>query len=118
MLVRRPMKRVLGVIGGSGIYDIPGIEVVREERVYTPWGEPRDVLTGARAGEAELLFLPRHGKGHRLPPHGINYRANVAAMKLAGATHLVSLSAVGSMKESIEPGHVVVVDQYIDLTKR
>lgn len=112
------MSWVLGVIGGSGIYEIPGVEVLEERAVETPFGKPSDVVVRARHEGAELLFLPRHGRGHRTPPHKINYRANVAAMKLLGATHLVSLSAVGSMKEEIVPGHVVIVDQYIDLTKR
>ncbi|HVU02438.1 MAG TPA: S-methyl-5'-thioadenosine phosphorylase [Polyangiaceae bacterium] len=112
------MSHVLGVIGGSGVYEVRGLDGVREERVETPFGSPSDAVIRGRLGDTELLFLPRHGRGHVLPPHGVNYRANVAAMKLLGATHLVSLSAVGSMKESIEPGHVVVVDQYLDFTKR
>jgi 5'-methylthioadenosine phosphorylase len=111
-------QHVLGVIGGSGIYDIPGLEITGEERIETPFGAPSDFILRGRHAGRELLFLPRHGRGHRIAPHRINYRANVAAMKLLGATHLVSLSAVGSMKEEIIPGHVVVVDQYIDLTKR
>jgi 5'-methylthioadenosine phosphorylase len=118
MLRAKIVKSVLGVIGGSGIYAIPGIQLLGEERVDTPFGAPSDALIRGRLGPAELLFLPRHGRGHRTPPHLINYRANIAALKLAGATHLVSLSAVGSMQEQIAPGHVVVVDQYIDLTKR
>jgi 5'-methylthioadenosine phosphorylase len=112
------VKSVLGVFGGSGIYAIPGIELLGEERIDTPFGSPSDALIRGRLGETELVFLPRHGRGHRVPPHLINYRANVAAMKLAGASQIVSLSAVGSMKEQIAPGSVVVVDQYIDLTKR
>ena len=112
------MKHVLGVIGGSGIYEIPGLELVEEHRIETPFGAPSDAVVRARHGDAEVLFLPRHGRGHRTPPHQINYRANIAALKLLGATHVVSLSAVGSMKEEIVPGHVVIVDQYIDLTKR
>ncbi|MEZ4223717.1 MAG: S-methyl-5'-thioadenosine phosphorylase [Polyangiaceae bacterium] len=112
------MTAVLGVIGGSGIYDMPGLELMDRQRVATPFGDASDELVRGRLGSTEMLFLPRHGRGHRLAPHGINYRANVAAMKLAGATHLVSLSAVGSLKESISPGDVVIVDQYIDLTKR
>jgi 5'-methylthioadenosine phosphorylase len=118
MLRTTIVKSVLGVIGGSGIYAIPGIELLGEERVDTPFGAPSDALIRGRLGPTELLFLPRHGRGHRTPPHLINYRANIAALKLAGATHLVSLSAVGSMQEQIAPGQVVVVDQYIDLTKR
>jgi 5'-methylthioadenosine phosphorylase len=118
MLRAKIVKSVLGVIGGSGIYAIPGIELLGEERVDTPFGAPSDALIRGRLGDTELLFLPRHGRGHRIAPHQINYRANIAALKLAGATHLVSLSAVGSMQEQIAPGDVVVVDQYIDLTKR
>jgi 5'-methylthioadenosine phosphorylase len=109
---------VLGVIGGSGLYDIDGLADVRETRVDTPFGAPSDVIVEGRLGEAKLLFLPRHGRGHVHPPHLLNYRANVCALKKLGATHLVSISAVGSMREHIAPGHVVVVDQFIDLTKR
>ena len=112
------MKPVLGVVGGSGIYAVEGIELLGEERVDTPFGAPSDTIVRGRLGETELLFLPRHGRGHTTPPHQINYRANVAALKLLGATHLVSLSAVGSMREQIAPGDVVIVDQYVDLTKR
>jgi 5'-methylthioadenosine phosphorylase len=109
---------VLGVIGGSGIYEVDGLTAVEQLQVDTPYGAPSAELTRGRLGDTTLLFLPRHGVGHPLPPHQINYRANVCAMKQLGATHLVSLSAVGSMREEIAPGHVVVVDQYIDLTKR
>ncbi|MBK7582263.1 MAG: S-methyl-5'-thioadenosine phosphorylase [Myxococcales bacterium] len=112
------MQHVLGVIGGSGIYEIPGLDKRDEHHVATPFGAPSDVIIRSRSGDTDLLFLPRHGRGHRTPPHKINYRANIAALKLLGATQVVSLSAVGSMKEEIVPGHVVVVDQYIDLTKR
>ncbi len=109
---------VLGVIGGSGLYDIEGLEDVRERDVETPYGAPSDRVVEGRLGDARVLFLPRHGRGHVHPPHLLNYRANVCAMKKLGATHLVSISAVGSMREHIEPGHVVIVDQFIDLTKR
>jgi 5'-methylthioadenosine phosphorylase len=112
------MARVLGVIGGSGVYEVHGLSDVREERVGTPFGEPSDAIIRGRLGDTELLFLPRHGRGHLVSPHLVNYRANVCAMKRLGATHLVSISAVGSMKESIPPGDVVVVDQYLDFTKR
>jgi len=112
------VKYVLGVIGGSGLYDIDGLTGVEELRVDTPYGAPSDAIVKGDLDGATLLFLPRHGRGHRVPPHQINYRANVCAMKKAGATHLVSVSAVGSMKEEIEPGHLVIVDQFIDLTKR
>ncbi|MGZ5971313.1 MAG: S-methyl-5'-thioadenosine phosphorylase, partial [Polyangiales bacterium] len=111
------MAYTLGVIGGSGLYEIDGLEDVREERVETPWGHPSDVVVTGRLGDVRMLFLPRHGRGHKVSPSGINYRANVAALKQLGATHLVAVSAVGSMKEEIAPGHFVVVDQFIDLTK-
>jgi len=109
---------VLGVIGGSGIYGIPGLEAVRETKLDTPFGPPSDALVRGRIGETELVFLPRHGRHHTLAPDRIDYRANVCAMKLAGVTHLVSLSAVGSLREDIAPGDVVVVDQYVDWTRR
>jgi len=112
------MEYTLGVIGGSGIYAVPGLEQVTERRVETPYGTPSDAIIEGRLGATRMLFLPRHGRGHRTPPHNINYRANICALKQLGATHVVSLSAVGSLKEEIEPGHVVIVDQYIDLTKR
>jgi 5'-methylthioadenosine phosphorylase len=110
--------RVLGVLGGSGLYDIEGLSAVEEVRVDTPYGSPSDVVVRGKLGETTLLFLPRHGRGHRVAPHEIPFRANVCALKKLGCTHLVSLSAVGSMKEAIAPGDFVVVDQLIDLTKR
>ena len=109
---------VLGVIGGSGLYDIDGLESVEEVTVETPFGPPSDAVVRGRLGDATLLFLPRHGRGHRIAPHEIPFRANVCALKKLGATHLVSISAVGSMKEAIAPGDFVVADQLIDLTKR
>jgi 5'-methylthioadenosine phosphorylase len=109
---------VLGIIGGSGLYEIEGIEHVEEVRVSTPFGDPSDAVVRGRLGDATLLFLPRHGRGHRIAPHEIPFRANVCALKKLGATHLVSISAVGSMKEAIAPGDFVVADQLIDLTKR
>jgi 5'-methylthioadenosine phosphorylase len=112
------MGYVLGVVGGSGIYDLPGLSAVESVAVDTPFGAPSDAVVRGRLGETTLLFLPRHGRGHTTPPHAINYRANVCALKRLGATHLVSLSAVGSMREEIRPGDVVVVDQYVDLTRR
>ena len=107
---------VLAVLGGSGLYELEGLEAVERVRVDTPYGPPSDVIVRGRLGGATLLFLPRHGRGHRVPPHAINFRANVCALKKLGATHLVSVSAVGSMKEEIAPGDLVVVDQFIDLT--
>jgi 5'-methylthioadenosine phosphorylase len=109
---------VLAVIGGSGIYEIEGLSGVEEVRVETPFGAPSDAIVRGHLGPTTLLFLPRHGRGHRLAPHEIPFRANVCALKKLGATHLVSISAVGSMKESVAPGDFVVVDQLIDLTKR
>lgn len=108
----------LGVIGGSGLYDLDGLRDVREERVTTAFGSPSDAVIRGFLGDVELLFVPRHGRGHRVSPSAVNYRANVAALKLLGATHVVAVSAVGSMKEEIAPGDFVVVDQFIDLTKR
>ncbi len=105
-------------MGGSGIYEIDGLRQVERHEVETPYGAPSDAITSGLLGDTRLLFLPRHGRGHAIAPHQINYRANICALKKLGATHLVSISAVGSMKEEIAPGDVVLVDQYIDLTKR
>ncbi|MBS1201063.1 MAG: S-methyl-5-thioadenosine phosphorylase [Proteobacteria bacterium] len=111
-------KAVLGIIGGSGLYDLPGLDDVREERVSTPWGEPSDALRIGRAGATEVVFLPRHGRGHRLSPSDINYRANIDAMKRAGVTDLVSFSACGSYREELPPGTFVLVDNFVDRTYR
>jgi len=107
---------VLGVLGGSGVYDIPGLENVRREAIDTPWGSPSDTLTLGELDGVKLVFLPRHGAGHRLPPSAVNARANIDALKRAGCTDLLSLSAVGSLQERLAPGTFVVVDQYIDRT--
>jgi 5'-methylthioadenosine phosphorylase len=109
-------QAVLGIIGGSGIYDLPGITDVREERVHTPWGEPSDALRIGRVGATQVVFLPRHGRGHRIPPSDINYRANIAALKMLGVTDLVSFSACGSYKEELSPGTFVLVDDFVDRT--
>jgi 5'-methylthioadenosine phosphorylase len=109
-------KAVLGVIGGSGVYDLPGLEDVREERVASPWGEPSDALRFGRIGSTEMVFLPRHGRGHRLSPSGIDYRANIDVLKRAGVTDLVSVSACGSFKPELYPGLFVLVDQFVDRT--
>ena len=107
---------VLGIIGGSGIYDLPGLANVREEKVATPWGEPSaPMLTGEIAG-LPIVFLPRHDKGHRLSPSDINYRANIDALKRMGVTDLISLSACGSFKQELQPGTFVLVDQFVDRT--
>jgi 5'-methylthioadenosine phosphorylase len=111
-------KAVLGIVGGSGIYDLPGLEEVTERRVATPWGEPSDTLRFGRVGSTEVVFLPRHGRGHRYSPSDINYRANVAALKLAGVTDLVSFSACGSYREELTPGTFVLVDNFVDRTVR
>lgn len=109
-------KSVLGVIGGSGIYDLPGLEDRHEERLGTPWGEPSDALMRGRIGSTEIVFLSRHGRGHRIPPDSINYRANIDALKRAGVTDIISLSACGSFKPELFPGLFVLVDQFVDRT--
>jgi 5'-methylthioadenosine phosphorylase len=111
-------QAVLGIIGGSGIYDLPGIADVREERVSTPWGEPSDALRIGRVGATKVVFLPRHGRGHRVPPSEINYRANIDALKQFGVTDLVSFSACGSYREELSPGTFVLVDRFVDRTVR
>lgn len=109
-------QAILGIIGGSGIYDLPGLEDRREETMATPWGEPSDALMRGRIGQTEIVFLSRHGRGHRIPPDAINYRANIDAMKRAGVTDLISLSACGSFKPELFPGHFILVDQFVDRT--
>ncbi len=106
----------IGVIGGSGIYAMEGLEDVREERVSTPYGDPSDACIIGRLGDAELVFLPRHGRGHRFNPSEVNYRANIFALKQLGVEWVISVSAVGSLKHEIVPGHIVVIDQFIDKT--
>jgi 5'-methylthioadenosine phosphorylase len=110
----------LGIIGGSGLYDLPGLSDTRWVAVETPWGEPSDEIflgrLGAGPGTVELAFLPRHGRGHRVPPSEVNYRANIAALKSLGVTDLLSLSAVGGLRADLPPGHFVIVDQYVDRT--
>jgi 5'-methylthioadenosine phosphorylase len=108
----------VGVIGGSGLYDIEGLTSTRSIRVRTPFGAPSDVITVGSLEGIRVAFLSRHGQGHLLNPSGINYRANIFALKSLGVSHVISISAVGSMRESIQPGDVVVPDQFIDLTKR
>src|SRR5512140_3845426 len=109
-------KAVLGIIGGSGIYDLPGLENAREEAITSPWGEPSaNVRRGTIAG-LPVVFMPRHDKGHRLSPSDINYRANIDVLKRAGVTDLISLSACGSFKEELSPGTFVLVDQFVDRT--
>src|SRR5215467_4109626 len=107
---------VLGIIGGSGVYDIGGLEEARWEAIKSPWGEPSDQLLLGRLSGIDMVFLPRHGRGHVHSPTSINYRANIDALKRAGVTDILSLSACGSLREDLPPGHFVVVDQFIDRT--
>src|SRR5215207_2463438 len=111
-------KAVLGVIGGSGIYDLPGLENTREDEIASPWGEPSAPLIRGEIEGLPVVFLPRHDKGHRLSPSDINYRANIDVLKRAGVTDLVSLSACGSFKPELHPGLFVLVDQFVDRTYR
>ncbi|MBF0391616.1 MAG: S-methyl-5'-thioadenosine phosphorylase [Alphaproteobacteria bacterium] len=107
---------VLGIIGGSGIYDIDGMANTRWVKVDSPFGDPSDELLFGELDGLELVFLPRHGRGHRIPPSDLNYRANIDALKRAGVTEILSMSAVGSLKAELPPGTFVVVDQFIDRT--
>src|SRR5512135_2022906 len=109
---------VLGVIGGSGIYDLPGLENARDEMVASPWGAPSAQLRHGSIAGLPIAFLPRHDKGHRLSPSDINYRANIDVLKRAGVTDLISLSACGSFREDLPPGTFVLVDQFVDRTYR
>jgi 5'-methylthioadenosine phosphorylase len=107
----------IGVIGGSGLYEIEGLTDVREERLETPFGAPSDAYICGVLDGVKMVFLPRHGRGHRLLPSEVNYRANIYGMKLLGVGRIISVSAVGSMKESIAPGHIVIPDQFFDRTQ-
>ena len=113
-------RPLLAIIGGSGLYDLPGLIDTRWETVDTPWGAPSDQIFRGRLagahGDAELAFLPRHGRGHRIPPSEVNYRANIAALKMLGATDVLSISAVGGLRADLPPGTFVIVDQFIDRT--
>jgi 5'-methylthioadenosine phosphorylase len=111
-------QAVLGIIGGSGIYDLPGLEGAREEVIKSPWGEPSAPLRRGAIAGLPIVFLPRHDKGHRLSPSDINYRANIDVLKRAGVTDLISLSACGSFKEEMPPGTFVLVDQFVDRTHK
>ena len=115
MTVSLPVK--LGIIGGSGIYQIPGVELVKEHTISTPFGEPSDKVIEGKLHGRTVYFLPRHGKGHRFTPSEVNYRANIYALKSLGVTHVLAVSAVGIMKEHIKPGDLVVPDQIFDRTK-
>ena len=108
---------VVGVIGGSGLYDIEGIESVEDVRIETPYGDPSDALITGRLEGVRCVFVPRHGRGHRYSPSEINFRANIWALKSLGVQHIISVSAVGSLQEEVVPGHLVCVDQFIDRTR-
>jgi 5'-methylthioadenosine phosphorylase len=110
-------EQTIGVIGGSGLYEIQGLEDVREVRLATPFGEPSDAYITGRLQDRRLVFLPRHGRGHRSSPSEINFRANLWGMRRLGVRQILSVSAVGSMKEHIAPGEFVVIDQFIDRTR-
>jgi 5'-methylthioadenosine phosphorylase len=109
-------KAVLGVIGGSGIYDLPGLEKVQQKTIRSPWGEPSGPVRVGEIAGTPVVFLSRHDKGHRLSPTDINYRANIDVLKRAGVTDLISLSACGSYKQELPPGTFVLVDQFVDRT--
>jgi len=106
----------IGIIGGSGLYAIDGLEDAEWRRVDTPWGPPSDELLFGRIGQVNLVFLPRHGRGHAIPPSELNFRANVDALKRSGVTDILAISSIGSLEEDLPPGHFVVVDQFIDRT--
>ena len=106
----------IGIIGGSGLYAIDGLEDAEWRRVDTPWGPPSDELLFGRIGQVNLVFLPRHGRGHVIPPSELNFRANIDALKRSGATDILAISSIGSLEEDLPPGHFVVVDQFIDRT--
>ncbi len=110
------LKNKLAIIGGSGLYNIEGLSNVESLKIKTPWGDPSDELTKALFKSKEVIFLPRHGRGHFISPTKINFRANIDALKQLGVTDIVSISAVGSLKENLEPGMFVIVDQFIDRT--
>lgn len=110
-------KDLVGIIGGSGLYQMEGVGILEEKKVETPFGNPSDVIMMGKLDGHDVAFLPRHGRGHRIPPHRINYRANIYAMKAIGVSAIISVSAVGSMREGITPGMLVMVDQFMDRTK-
>jgi 5'-methylthioadenosine phosphorylase len=107
---------VIGILGGSGVYELEGLEGARWEEVASPFGEPSDALLRGRLDGVEYVFLPRHGRGHRIPPSEVDYRANIDALKRAGVTDLISVSACGSLREELSPGTFVLVDQFVDRT--
>ena len=112
----REVDVVLGIIGGSGLYQMEGAEVVAEHAISTPFGQPSDAIVETRLGDRTVFFLPRHGRGHRLLPSEVPARANVCALKMLGVTHVLAVSACGIMREEIAPGDMVVPDQIFDLS--
>tara|TARA_A100001015_G_scaffold111363_1_gene123623 strand:+ start:3353 stop:4222 length:870 start_codon:yes stop_codon:yes gene_type:complete len=109
-------SRKLGIIGGSGLYKMEGFEKTKWKKIITPWGKPSDEILIAKFDKEEICFIPRHSRGHKINPTNINFRANIDAMKQLGVTDIISVSAVGSLKEELEPGRFVIVDQFIDRT--
>ena len=109
-------KRKLGIIGGSGLYKMEGFNKTRWKKINTPWGKPSDEILIAKLEKEEICFIPRHSRGHKINPSNINFRANIDAMKQLGVTDIISVSAVGSLKENLEPGKFVIIDQFIDRT--
>ena len=110
------INRKLGIIGGSGLYKMEGFEKTKWKKINTPWGKPSDEILLAKLGKEEICFIPRHSRGHKINPTNINFRANIDALKQLGVTDIVSVSAVGSLKENLEPGKFVIIDQFIDRT--
>lgn len=110
-------EKVIGIIGGSGLYEMEGLKNVKEVKVKTPFGNPSDAYIVGKLGDVKMVFLPRHSRGHKLLPTELNYRANIFGMKKLGAEWIISVSAVGSMREDIKPGHIVIPDQFFDRTK-
>ena len=109
-------KRKLGIIGGSGLYKMSGFENSKWKKINTPWGKPSDEILIAKLGKEEMCFIPRHSRGHKINPSNINFRANIDAMKQLGVTDIISVSAVGSLREDLQPGMFVIIDQFIDRT--
>ncbi len=109
-------KRKLGIIGGSGLYKMEGFEKTKWKKINTPWGKPSDEILIAKLGKEEICFIPRHSRGHKISPSKINFRANIDAMKQLDVTDIISVSAVGSLKENLEPGEFIIIDQFIDRT--
>jgi len=117
-MITRGTVALVGVIGGSGLYDPSILSEVERVKVHTPYGEPSDFITIGSLGDKRVAFIPRHGSGHRIPPHRVNYRANIWALKELGVRWVISVSAVGSLRDDYRPGDLVIPDQFIDMTKR